>query len=221
MHSFLRDACLNVSPPLVRLLKRFRARKDSFSQFGEDIVLWNLLNSKTDGFYVDCGAYDPFIFSNTAKFYEAGWSGINIEPQRSRWTIFQKLRTRDINLCELVSDSQQETLFFEASMPTMSGIYTPELGSSRQGKSVKRLPLTLAHIIDTYAPGRYVDFLSVDCEGHDLNVLRSNNWSKTRLTYLVVEDHDKSSCTPLDSFLFHLDYKPLIRLGASKIYCAA
>lgn len=212
---------MNVSPPLVGLLKRLRARKDSFSQFGEDIVLFNLLNCKSDGFYVDCGAFDPYIFSNTAKFYELGWSGINIEPQRSRWSIFQRLRTRDINLCEVVSDSCEETLFFESAIPTMSGICAADQASSRHGRGFKRVPLPLSQILDKYAPGRYVDFLSVDCEGHDLNVLRSNNWSKTRPAFLIVEDHDKSSVTPLDSYLFHLDYKLLIRLGPSKIFCPA
>jgi len=219
MHYLFREALLNVSPPLVGFLKRLRARKDSFSQFGEDIVLWNLLSYKSNGFYVDCGAFDPYIFSNTAKFYEAGWSGINIEPQRSRWSIFQRLRTRDINLCEVVSDSREEAFFFESAIPTMSGIYAPDQVSSRLGSSFKRVPVPLSQIIQKYAPGRYVDLLSIDCEGHDLNVLRSNNWSQTRPAYLIVEDHDKSSLTPIDSFLFHVDYKILIQLGPSKIFC--
>jgi len=68
MHYLFREALLNVSPPLVGFLKRLRARKDSFSQFGEDIVLWNLLNYKSNGFYVDCGAFDPYIFLTQPNF---------------------------------------------------------------------------------------------------------------------------------------------------------
>ena len=52
----------------------------SYAQNYEDLMLWRALRHVEQGFYVDCGAYDPEEHSVTKAFYERGWSGINIEP---------------------------------------------------------------------------------------------------------------------------------------------
>src|SRR3989344_7565306 len=69
----------------------------SYSQFGEDMVIDNLLNNKKRGFYVDVGAYDPDRFSNTKRFYLKGWRGINIEPDVYSFNKFLEKRPEDIN----------------------------------------------------------------------------------------------------------------------------
>jgi FkbM family methyltransferase len=220
MKSLIRKIAMNVSPSLVRSFKKKRARHDSFSQFGEDVVLWNMLKCKSHGFYLDCGAFDPYIYSNTARFYDAGWTGINIEPQRERWEIFQKLRPRDINLCEVVSDSKDDVEFFECSVPTMSGIGNSK-SSKLSGSNVRRTPVSLAKIIKEYGGGRKIDFMSIDCEGHDLSVLRSNDWSGNQPTYVVVEDHEghsNSVHTEIDNFMKSCGYNLIIQLGPSKIF---
>lgn len=52
----------------------------SYSQFYEDIFLWQLFQGKTTGTYVDIGANHPTELSNTKKFYDAGWRGVTVEP---------------------------------------------------------------------------------------------------------------------------------------------
>lgn len=52
----------------------------SYSQHGEDIIFVFLLKGLKKGFYVDIGANDPEIISNTKYFYDRGWNVINIEP---------------------------------------------------------------------------------------------------------------------------------------------
>ena len=56
------------------------ARFVSYAQNYEDVILWRALKHIKNGFYVDCGAYDPNRDSVTRAFYERGWRGINIEP---------------------------------------------------------------------------------------------------------------------------------------------
>src|SRR3989344_293995 len=75
----------------------FKLLQNSYSQQGEDLIIDKLLVGKKKGFYVDVGAHDPVRFSNTKRFYDKGWSGINIDP--NPWLIkkFQKQRDRDIN----------------------------------------------------------------------------------------------------------------------------
>ena len=52
----------------------------SFSQNGEDVVLWRALRNIGTGRFVDVGANDPQVFSVSMGFYQRGWSGITIEP---------------------------------------------------------------------------------------------------------------------------------------------
>ena len=70
----------------------------SYSQEGEDMVLYRIFEKQKSGFYVDIGAYHPKRFSNTYFFYKRGWRGINIEPNPEAIKLFKKYRVGDINL---------------------------------------------------------------------------------------------------------------------------
>lgn len=73
-------------------------RNTSYSQNGEDRVLWRYFERQRNGFYVDIGAHHPFRFSNTALFYEANWRGINVDAMPNSMKAFNKYRKRDVNL---------------------------------------------------------------------------------------------------------------------------
>ena len=66
----------------------------SFSLEGEDVVINRLLNDKKDGFYIDIGAFDPILYSNTHMFYLKGWNGINIDPRSNSMDEFKRIRRR-------------------------------------------------------------------------------------------------------------------------------
>ncbi len=70
----------------------------SFSQYNEDLIIDVILKCKKNGFYVDVGANHPDILSNTKRFYDRGWIGINIEPNPKLIELFKKDRSNDINL---------------------------------------------------------------------------------------------------------------------------
>ena len=97
---------------MFQILKRFRYNNNSFSQEGEDLILRRLFSDKTIGFYVDVGAHHPFRFSNTFKFYEKGWRGINIEPNPEDFNLFSKHRKRDININAGVASNDGELPYF-------------------------------------------------------------------------------------------------------------
>ena len=75
-----------------------RHLRGSFSQYGEDLVIDRLLGNPAKGLYVDVGANDPELFSNTKMFYERGWCGVNIEPNATNHARFVKQRPSDMNL---------------------------------------------------------------------------------------------------------------------------
>ncbi len=87
----------------IQIFRNERNRQNpvlSFSQAGEDRILhmWiNILKLKKMT-YIDIGAYDPFLISNTALFYQQGYRGINIEPNPVSFQRFVKQRTQDINI---------------------------------------------------------------------------------------------------------------------------
>src|SRR6186713_1276577 len=70
----------------------------SYSQEGEDLILKRFFSEKSGGFYVDVGAHHPKRFSNTYMFYKEGWSGINIDAMPGSMKLFNKVRSKDINL---------------------------------------------------------------------------------------------------------------------------
>ena len=86
-------------------------RSVSYSQFGEGMWLAEYFADKSDGFYVDVGAYDPFNASNTLLLYRRGWSGINIEPDPAALARLRRSRRRDTNLGLVISDVSGDAFF--------------------------------------------------------------------------------------------------------------
>ncbi len=85
----------------------------SYSQHREDMLIDSLLKNKKNGFYVDVGANNPIGFNNTKRFYDKGWSGINIEPNIRGYKLFLEQRKRDINLNIGISKKEGNLTFYE------------------------------------------------------------------------------------------------------------
>jgi FkbM family methyltransferase len=168
----------------------------SYSQEGEDLVLDRLFESKPNGFYIDVGAHHPKRFSNTFKFYCKGWSGINIDAMPGSMNIFKEIRPRDINLEIPVSKEVESLTYFIFNEPALNTLNEKEadLKSKIPGyhiiekKVLQTKPLSM--ILDEHLGNekKPIDFMSIDVEGLDMQVLQSNNWNKYRPTYVLAED---------------------------------
>lgn len=165
-----------------------------YSQEGEDMVLRRIFDCKTNGFYVDVGAHHPRRFSNTFYFYKQGWSGINIEPNPVALRSFQLDRSKDINLQIGVSDTASVLRYyyfdepalntFDASVVKLRLADTPYKIVKIEDVAVDRLD----NILKKHLPlETEIDFLSIDVEGFDLAVLRSNNWHLFRPKCVLAE----------------------------------
>jgi FkbM family methyltransferase len=169
----------------------------SYSQKGEDLVIDKLLGNKKRGFYIDVGAYAPDRFSNTKHFYEKGWRGINIEPDYEQYTAFVLKRKRDINLNIGIGQEKKKLSFFRFFPATLSTFSESEakkykkMGYKFLGtRNVKVIPLK--DVFRLYTKGKSVDFLSVDTEGFDMEVLKSNNWEKFKPKLICIESSSHS-----------------------------
>lgn len=187
--------------PLRSLVRRARAflawtphQVLSYSQEGEDLILDRIFAGKPAGFFVDVGAHHPQRFSNTYLFYRRGWRGINIDAMPGSMEPFRRLRPRDINLETPVMGSRGKLTYHQFNEPALNG-FSKELSESRDGKGgyhiVRRLEIEgapLREILAEHLPaGTPIDFLSVDVEGLDIEVLQSNDWSRFRPKVVLVE----------------------------------
>jgi len=171
----------------------------SYSQEGEDMILKRLFDKQKTGFYVDVGAHHPKRFSNTFFFYKKGWSGINIDAMPNSMRLFDKIRPRDINLEVPISDKKQKLKYYMFNEPALNG-FSKDLAEKRDGKDNYKIiserdmeTSTLEKILEKNLPsGQEIDFMSIDVEGLDFQVLKSNNWKRFRPKFVLVEVLDSS-----------------------------
>lgn len=202
----MKEIVLNMPEFIINLARRSLSflrwdpwQQISWSQEGEDLILARIMDCKRTGFYVDVGAHHPKRFSNTYYFYRRGWRGINIDAMPGSMRKFNATRPRDINIEIGIGEihSIKEYNFFND--PAFNG-FDSELSTSRDntkgtmkiiGKVLLEI-LPLSRVLDEHLPeGQKIDFMSVDAEGLDLEVLRSNNWAKYKPDYVLAEILDK------------------------------
>jgi FkbM family methyltransferase len=163
----------------------------SYAQTGEDVIIRTLLGP-TPGFYVDVGCHDPFTYSNTLLLYLDGWRGLNIDANPRMIERFAA-RARDLAVCAAVSDEEREMVFYEfdaEAVNTLSSHVLDEWKTNWHLKSERTVRTrTLDALIAENCPGASIDLLSVDVEGHCLNVLRSIDLDVHRPRLIVVEIH--------------------------------
>lgn len=191
-----------------------------FSQFGEDAILENWFWGKVSGFYVEVGAFDPLIYSNTYWFYAKGWNGICIEPNPSLYSKFCARRARDKVLNVAVSNSEGEADF------VCSGVYSGIVSDSfavpekrNEGEVIKVKTIPLRKVLQAHVPAdTVIDFMTIDCEGHDLAVLESNDWKVFRPSFVLVEDHAGDPRGELYRKMLEWDYEFIYRIGLTAFF---
>ncbi len=220
---------------LLSLLNRRQFRTDRFDwgyirfyfgQFGEDAVLQNLIDPPPgfEGFYVDVGANHPLYLSNTHAFYRAGWRGINIEPNPEAIELFRRHRPRDINLNLLIGPAgEAEYYSFAASTyntcdAALARSYQEQGIALRERRRLEMVPLAevFARHLPPGVPG--IDLLTVDCEGMDLEIVKTIDWAAQSPKWIVIEDRDLAPETEIVRYLRGCGYELAAWVSLSKIF---
>ncbi len=182
-----------------------------FSQEGEDIVLERFFTGKEKGFYVDIGAHHPTRFSNTYKSYLKGWRGINIDATPGSMKPFELMRPGDINLEVGISTGSGEIEYYIMNEPALNTFSKQRVDFLIADtpyvlvKSVVVKTKTLAQVLDEYLPANQpIDFLTIDAEGLDFEILQSNDWRKYRPSIVLTEEWSGSLEGLSDSKLYKL-----------------
>lgn len=198
-----------------------------YSQEGEDIVLLRFPELRASGFFVDVGAHHATRFSNTFALYRRGWHGVNIDATPNSMKSFAELRPRDINLERAISDKAGPlvfNVFHEGALNTFNSALAESYksGGFELQETVELTPCSLADVLDRHVPeGQHIDLLSIDVEGEELGVLRSNNWEKYCPDVIIIEFLETSLVSlqsdPAVVFLAEKGFVPVARLTNSII----
>ena len=163
----------------------------SYAQQAEDVRLARVFRGSTDGFYIDVGAAHPVHDSVTKHFYDAGWTGIDIEPSHAGAELMREDRPRNLVLELACSDFDGEATLYDTDVmgwATLDADVAKHVTTVRTAAAQARtIPVrTLASICAEHVT-RPIDFLKVDVEGHEAAVLRGADFARWRPAVVVVE----------------------------------
>ncbi|AKM80572.1 TPA: FkbM family methyltransferase [Candidatus Saccharibacteria bacterium] len=166
----------------------------SYAQNREDIILSGFFEGLQKGCYVDVGANDPNIDSVTKFFYEKGWSGINIEPQLKHYKALTAERPRDITLNIGISEkagSLKLRQYKGDGLSTFSGDMMQEnsLTQSENTDQYEDIIVEVRTLKSVFIECNVssIQFMKVDVEGYEYEVLSSNDWKKYRPEVICIE----------------------------------
>jgi FkbM family methyltransferase len=199
----------------------------SYSQNGEDVRLHRAFLGQSSGFYIDVGANDPVEYSITKHFYEIGWTGINVDPAPVPYSLIVKDRKRDINLNVGCSNQRGSMTLYAARKATGLSTFTAEEVAIHEKNgfefdSVTVPVTTLANICEEHAKDRAIDFLSIDVEGHEREVLEGADFRRFRPRVVVIEATRPNTTEPTherwEGLVLEHDYLFAVFDGLNRYY---
>ncbi len=188
----------------------------SYTQNLEDWHLWLALGGDEPGVYIDVGGGHPIADNVSMWFYERGWQGIVVEPQTALARLYPRVRPRDTVFEGLVGRTSGTADLHV--FPRLHGLSTT-VGANAERSQVHgdtfrtvTLPmLTLADLCERHGVDR-IDFLKIDVEGAEADVLAGNDWTRFRPKIVVAEAIDPATNAPA-----HAAWEPIL-LGAGYVF---
>jgi FkbM family methyltransferase len=164
----------------------------SYAQTHEDVLLWRALQDVESGFYIDVGAHDPSDLSVTRAFYDAGWCGINIEPDPLFADKLRRERPRDITLEVALGERPGEATLHQfrgagSGLSTLIADIADEHKAAGLPSTERRISVTTLKDVTKDFGGRAVHFLKIDVEGSERAVLAGADFTKFRPWIVLLE----------------------------------
>ncbi|MDC0391654.1 FkbM family methyltransferase [Candidatus Pelagibacter ubique] len=192
----------------------FFTKKESYSQFGEDIIINKYFKSFI-GTYVDIGCYHPIKYSNTALFYKKGWNGTNIDLNQTSINLFNFSRLRDKNILACLSNKEEwvdvylDNEFSALNSTNKENIKNFKIKNFKKNRiKTKIFPKIIK---------KKFDFLNIDCEGNDYKILKTINLQKYKPKLICVEV-SKESKKSIYNYLNSNNYEILTVRSLSHIF---
>jgi len=214
--------CLAGAFPFLVLIKRYLMaakdawlpQKQSYSQYGEDIYVEELLCGIKQGscIYIDVGANQPSQISNTYLFYRKGFRGILIEPNRELSKLCRRFREDDAFLCVGAAESAGVAEFKVGESSVTAGF-----SGDVKVKHTSWVPLLPVDKIWEVVGKRTPVFLfSIDTEGFDLNVLLGAKETLQHAACVVIEA--KEDYREIAELLVSFNFEKTCEKGCNTIW---
>lgn len=185
----------------------------SYAQNMEDMHLEMLFRDQKSGFYIDIGGGHPVADNVSFRSYLSGWRGLVVEPQAQLHRLYAAIRPRDLAVDVLVGRREGAAAFHV--VDKLHGFSTTveahargatDFGTSYDTQT--KAMTTLAALCRQHAPADGIDWLKIDVEGAEEDVLAGNDWAVYRPRVILVEAIAPGSMEPS-----HQGWEPIL-LGA-------
>ena len=194
-----------------------------WGQHGDDLIIAAIFTRLEIDHpsYIDVGANFPFLNSNTAALYLNGCKGICVEANPDVFRLLEYARPNDININVGVGAIEGELPFYIhdefSGLNTFCKEEAEQWFSEKEPRIVKLPVVKLSSIIDKYCPDGFPDFLDIDIEGLDYEVLESCDFSVDGPKVICVEVRTKD-VEKFDAMLIAKGYFRFCRIAANNIY---
>jgi FkbM family methyltransferase len=168
------------------------------SQFGEDMLLWDLFEGQSTGYFIEVGAHDGYSDAVTYPFEAAGWTGLLIEPLPDRYAACAARRkharvvhaalsrhgSKGTATLDIISAGEGDPQVAHLSSKELTGVYTKQY-THKAGRV--EVPLTT---MDDVLGGHEgpIDFVVIDVEGAELDLLDGFDLDRYRPRVILIED---------------------------------
>jgi len=177
--------------------KKIISKKYFYSYGGIDSLVNEIFKHQTNGFYVDVGAQHPIKNNNTYLLHKKGWEGINIDLDQKNINLFNVSRKNDYNICAAVSSLEKNTDLYYYHEGSPINTLSKKIAERQKAVVKKKINIrtkTLTSILEnTKFRNKEIDFLSIDVEGVELEVLQGLNLDIYKPKIIVVEFLDLDS----------------------------
>ena len=176
------------------LKRRVKSKRSSYSLTGIDLVI-DYIFKKKKGFYIDIGCNHPVFNNNTFLLHQKGWEGINIDIDKKSIELFNLFRKKDLNINIAASSKKGELEYinFHEKSPINRVLKSKENFKDLSHNIKKIKSDTLNSIIENSKyKNTSIDFVSVDVEGHEIDVIKGFDLKKYKPKIIVIEYLDTS-----------------------------
>lgn len=197
-----------------------------YGQYKEDEYIQTLFPSMYVGTCVDVGAYDGVSMSNTLYFEQRGWRCLCIEPINEVFQICHLMRKETVKCCASDSDKkdQEFTVFYlpDNNTSAISSLQPDERLIQSHKHLIDRTQSYRVHVrsltslLDEHNFPKDIDFISIDTENTELDVLKGIDFTKYNIRLLVIEDNfDEPHC---ENYLKPFGYEKINRIGVNNFF---
>ncbi len=202
-----------------------------FSQRGQDWFLsTHIFPGVKEGLFLDIGANHPFELSNTYYFERLGWSGIAFEPQPHIQALWKEVRKTpclqlalgdtesEIVFNSIIADNWMHALACVDGLPAGMRILNECVECAHQVEKINVPQKKLENVIAEYGITN-IDFISIDVEGYEMNVLRGIDFSRVQIKCFIIEND--ATCVGSDmirDFFKEREYVHIARLSGDDVF---